>query len=97
MCRACNRWLADYCRPYPDRLFGAAMLPMQSVDFSIPARKSPPLLLGPTQGFTNIAEALRRALDRLNHLESRADHDRRSFKNSVHSRHQAHLPIRVIF
>src|SRR5437879_12728378 len=22
MCRAYNRWLADYCRPYPDRLFG---------------------------------------------------------------------------
>ena len=31
-CRAYNRWLADYCKPYPDRLFGAAMLPMQSVD-----------------------------------------------------------------
>ena len=29
-CRAYNRWLADYCKPYPDRLFGAAMLPMQS-------------------------------------------------------------------
>src|ERR1700736_493752 len=31
MCRAYNRWLADYCKPYPDRLFGIAMLPMQSV------------------------------------------------------------------
>ena len=30
MCRAYNRWLADYCKPYPDRLFGVAMLPMQS-------------------------------------------------------------------
>jgi predicted TIM-barrel fold metal-dependent hydrolase len=29
-CRAYNRWLADYCKPYPERLFGAAMLPMQS-------------------------------------------------------------------
>src|SRR4030095_685722 len=29
MCRAYNRWLADYCKPYPDRLFGIAMLPMQ--------------------------------------------------------------------
>ena len=28
-CRAYNRWLADYCKPYPDRLFGVAMLPMQ--------------------------------------------------------------------
>ena len=25
MCRAYNRWLADYCKPYPDRLFGVAM------------------------------------------------------------------------
>src|SRR5216683_2524007 len=32
MCRAYNRWLADYCKPYPDRLFGVAMLPMQSVE-----------------------------------------------------------------
>jgi predicted TIM-barrel fold metal-dependent hydrolase len=33
--RAYNRWLADYCKPYPDRLFGVAMLPMQSVDLAI--------------------------------------------------------------
>src|SRR5467141_1905608 len=35
LCRAYNRWLADYCRPYPDRLFGVAMLPMQSVELAI--------------------------------------------------------------
>src|SRR5882762_1323199 len=35
MCRAYNRWLADYCQPYPDRLFGVAMLPMQSIDLAI--------------------------------------------------------------
>ena len=35
LCRAYNRWLADYCKPYPDRLFGVAMLPMQSVDLAI--------------------------------------------------------------
>jgi uncharacterized protein len=35
ICRAYNRWLADYCRPYPDRLFGVAMLPMQDVDIAI--------------------------------------------------------------
>jgi predicted TIM-barrel fold metal-dependent hydrolase len=35
MCRPYNRWLADYCRPYPDRLFGVAMPPMQSVDLAI--------------------------------------------------------------
>jgi uncharacterized protein len=35
LCRGYNRWLADYCKPYPDRLFGIAMLPMQSVDRAI--------------------------------------------------------------
>ena len=34
--RAYNRWLAEfYCAPYPDRLFGVAMLPMQSVELAI--------------------------------------------------------------
>jgi len=35
LCRAYNRWLADYCKPYPDRLFGVAVLPLQSVDLAI--------------------------------------------------------------
>src|SRR5215813_1805280 len=35
MCRAYNRWLADYCKPYPERLFGVAMLPMQDVGLAI--------------------------------------------------------------
>jgi predicted TIM-barrel fold metal-dependent hydrolase len=35
ICRAYNRWLAEYCAPYPDRLFGIAMLPMQHVDMAI--------------------------------------------------------------
>jgi predicted TIM-barrel fold metal-dependent hydrolase len=35
VCRAYNRWLADYCNPYPDRLFGIAMLPMQDVDLAV--------------------------------------------------------------
>ena len=35
ICRAYNRWLADYCKPYPDRLFGVAMIPLQSVDRAI--------------------------------------------------------------
>lgn len=35
ICRAYNRWLADYCGAYPDRLFGVAMLPMQSVERAI--------------------------------------------------------------
>ena len=33
--RAYNRWLADYCEPYPQRLFGAAMLPLQSVEVAV--------------------------------------------------------------
>src|SRR5437870_2965238 len=32
--RGYNRWLADYCKPYPDRLFGVAMLPLQDIDRS---------------------------------------------------------------
>ena len=32
---AYNRWLADYCSPYPDRLFGVAMLPMQDPQLAI--------------------------------------------------------------
>ena len=35
ICRAYNRWLADYCSPYPDRLFGVAMLPMQDPQLAI--------------------------------------------------------------
>jgi predicted TIM-barrel fold metal-dependent hydrolase len=35
ICRAYNRWLADYCKPYPDRLFGIAMIPLQHVDLAI--------------------------------------------------------------
>ena len=39
LCRAYNRWLADYCSPYPDRLFGIAMVPMQSVPHAIEEMK----------------------------------------------------------
>lgn len=35
VCRAYNRWLADYCAPYPDRLFGVAMLPMQELELAV--------------------------------------------------------------
>jgi predicted TIM-barrel fold metal-dependent hydrolase len=35
VCRAYNRWLADYCAAYPDRLFGIAMLPLQDTDLAI--------------------------------------------------------------
>jgi predicted TIM-barrel fold metal-dependent hydrolase len=33
--RAYNRWLADYCQPHPERLFGVAILPMQSVELAV--------------------------------------------------------------
>src|SRR6266478_5586145 len=51
MCRAYNRWLADYCKPYPDRLFGVAMLPMQSVDLAIDEMRHAKKELGMRGGF----------------------------------------------
>src|SRR5437867_608349 len=51
MCRAYNRWLADYCKPYPDRLFGVAMLPMQSVDLAIDEMRYTRQTLGMRGGF----------------------------------------------
>jgi predicted TIM-barrel fold metal-dependent hydrolase len=51
MCRAYNRWLADYCRPYPDRLFGVAMLPMQSVELAIAEMRFARKELGMRGGF----------------------------------------------
>jgi predicted TIM-barrel fold metal-dependent hydrolase len=51
VCRAYNRWLADYCKPYPDRLFGVAMLPMQSVDLTIAEMRFAKKELGFRGGF----------------------------------------------
>src|SRR6187401_682687 len=50
-CNAYNRWLADYCRPYPDRLFGVAMLPMQSIDSAIEEMRFARTQLGMRAGF----------------------------------------------
>ena len=50
-CRAYNRWLADYCKPYPERLFGVAMLPMQSVDLAIEEMRHAREQLGMRGGF----------------------------------------------
>ena len=50
-CRAYNRWLADYCKPYPDRLFGVAMLPMQSLDHTIKEVRFARKELGMRAGF----------------------------------------------
>jgi predicted TIM-barrel fold metal-dependent hydrolase len=51
LCRAYNRWLADYCKPYPDRLFGIAMLPMQSVEHAIEEMRFARKQLGFRAGF----------------------------------------------
>jgi predicted TIM-barrel fold metal-dependent hydrolase len=50
-CRAYNRWLADYCKPYPERLFGVAMLPMQDVDLAIAEMRFAKKELGFKGGF----------------------------------------------
>ncbi|HEV8711628.1 MAG TPA: amidohydrolase family protein [Candidatus Binatia bacterium] len=50
-CRAYNRWLADYCKPYPERLFGAAMLPMQSIEGTIQEMRYAMKELGFRAGF----------------------------------------------
>ena len=51
MGRAYNRWLADYCKPYPDRLFGIAMLPMQSIGHAIAEMRFARRDLGVRGGF----------------------------------------------
>ncbi len=50
-CRAYNRWLTDYCKPYPDRLFGVAMLPMQSIELAIEEMRYARNELGMRSGF----------------------------------------------
>ena len=51
VCRAYNRWLADYCKPYPERLFGAAMLPMQSIEGAVQEMRFAAKELGFRAGF----------------------------------------------
>ncbi len=34
-CRAYNNWMADFCRPYPKRLFGVAPMPIQDIDAAV--------------------------------------------------------------
>ena len=33
--RAYNRWLGDFCKPYPNRLYGAALIPLQTTEVAI--------------------------------------------------------------
>src|SRR6266849_6061169 len=63
MCRAYNRWLADYCKPYPDRLFGVAMLPMQSVELAIGEMRFARNQLGMHSGFIRPNPYNNRTLD----------------------------------
>jgi uncharacterized protein len=51
ICRAYNRWLADYCSTFPDRLFGVAMLPMQSVEVAVQEAQFARIELGMLGGF----------------------------------------------
>ncbi|MGH7934054.1 MAG: amidohydrolase family protein [Candidatus Binataceae bacterium] len=34
-CRAYNNWMADFCKPYPKRLYGVAPMPLQDVDEAV--------------------------------------------------------------
>jgi len=35
LARAYNNWIADFCKTAPDRLFAAAMIPLQNMDFAL--------------------------------------------------------------
>ncbi|MGH7966850.1 MAG: amidohydrolase family protein [Candidatus Binatia bacterium] len=35
LARAYNNWIADFCQASPDRLFAAAMIPLQNMDYAI--------------------------------------------------------------
>jgi predicted TIM-barrel fold metal-dependent hydrolase len=35
LCRAYNNWLADYCKPYPNRLVGVGAIPFQEPELAI--------------------------------------------------------------
>jgi len=50
-CRAYNRWIAEFCSYHPDRLFGVAMLPMQSVEHAAAELKFARESLGLRAGF----------------------------------------------
>lgn len=61
-CRAYNRWIVEYCAPYPDRLFPVAMLPMQSVDLAITELRYAREALGIRSGFVRPNQYLGRNL-----------------------------------
>ena len=49
--RAYNRWLADFCAGQPSRLYGVAMIPMQSVEHAIAELRFARRELGMRAGF----------------------------------------------
>src|SRR3954465_1475901 len=49
--RAYNRWLPGSRKPYPDRLFGVAMIPLQSVDRAVEEMKFARKTLGMKAAF----------------------------------------------
>ena len=51
VCRTYNHWIAEYAGAYPDRLFGVAMLPMQSVEHAIQEIKYARNKIGLTAAF----------------------------------------------
>ena len=63
VCRAYNRWLADFCKPYPDRLFGVAQLPMQSVELAVEEMRHARKELGMRSGFVRPNRYHGRSLD----------------------------------
>jgi len=50
-CRAYNDWMADYCRPYPDRLYGAAAIPLHDIPAAIAELKRSVTTLGLRSAF----------------------------------------------
>ena len=51
VCRAYNRWIVDYCSACPERLFGTAMLPLQSVEHVVAEMRYARHTLGLRSGF----------------------------------------------
>ncbi len=45
-CRAYNDWLADFCKPYPDRLIGIGAVPLQDVEEAIKEMRRAVVRLG---------------------------------------------------
>ncbi|MBM3346395.1 MAG: amidohydrolase [Betaproteobacteria bacterium] len=83
-CRAYNRWLVDYCAPYPDRLFGVAMIPLQSTADAVKEIAFAATELGMRAGFIRPNPYLNRPLHHPDNdpvWQAAQDHD---FSIAVH-------------